>query len=507
MRHSYTFEDVDRALPVLSNLLLTHGDRFASRAGGTLDVTHIAIALEKPWKREITLPERHHNLAAQIAETMWVLSGRDDVAWLQNYLPRAAEFSDDGLVWRGAYGPRIRSWGGHLDQLQHVVDLLRADHNTRRAVIAIYDPSVDVLPGKDIPCNDFLTFSIRDEELDLGVTIRSNDLIWGWSGINAFEWSVLQEIVADLVDVGVGQLHFSTTSLHLYERHFNRAQRIAACNARPSRGRHIPFHVPGNFFSARVLDGLFQDWFGIEKRIRDDIDVSVSVNNFPEPMLQSWLRVIQWWWTGDERFLAPLEGTRLLDSARVGVQPLKRMEQHVNCQASVAPATMEGAFLDYVTGLHIQKHNAYGDSWKRRGEMLGIMANIARKIDRLEANADTADENQTDTAIDLLVYLAKYRWWLTEQDVAPVPEGVDGGGYDPGAANAVIRAQPRLLEKAPAVVQADEEKLVRWLVECFERLEQLVVRGNSMRYNSVSDMVAIAYQLAYTRWSRDQSKK
>ena len=61
------------------------------------------------------------------------------------------------------------------------------------------------------------------------------------------------------------------------------------------------------------------------------------------------------------------------------------------------------------------KHAAYGDSWKRRGETLGILANVARKVDRL----GKTDEHETalDTAVDLLVYLVKYEAWLRDQEI------------------------------------------------------------------------------------------
>src|SRR5438045_1661679 len=72
--------------------------------------------------------------------------------------------------------------------------------------------------------------------------------------------------------------------------------------------------------------------------------------------------------------------------------------------------------------LHRQKDAAYGNSWKRRGEQISIMANIARKVDRLEVIADGAhpsqDENTLDTAIDLYVYTLKYVTYLADQDPA-----------------------------------------------------------------------------------------
>ncbi|MET8152063.1 nucleoside triphosphate pyrophosphohydrolase family protein [Actinoplanes sp. NPDC049668] len=78
-----------------------------------------------------------------------------------------------------------------------------------------------------------------------------------------------------------------------------------------------------------------------------------------------------------------------------------------------------------VINLHRAKDAAYGDSWKRRGEQISILANIARKVDRLTLVADsgvtTADESAVDTAADLFVYALKYLTYLADQDPAAVP--------------------------------------------------------------------------------------
>ena len=67
--------------------------------------------------------------------------------------------------------------------------------------------------------------------------------------------------------------------------------------------------------------------------------------------------------------------------------------------------------------LHNVKDLAYRDAWRRRGEVLGIFANIARKFDRLMlalADRSVIVEPATDTLADLVIYAAKYLTWLAE---------------------------------------------------------------------------------------------
>jgi hypothetical protein len=81
--------------------------------------------------------------------------------------------------------------------------------------------------------------------------------------------------------------------------------------------------------------------------------------------------------------------------------------------------------------LHARKNASYAGAWKRRGERVSVLPNIARKVDRLQAFADEgmALEGETvlDTALDLYVYAAKYRLFLAEL------AGTDISPLDPGA--------------------------------------------------------------------------
>jgi hypothetical protein len=78
-----------------------------------------------------------------------------------------------------------------------------------------------------------------------------------------------------------------------------------------------------------------------------------------------------------------------------------------------------GAVLGLLSRLHERKNAGYGNAWRKRGELLSIYTNLARKYDRLivaldEGNQST-DERILDTAGDLCVYAAKYLTWLAEQ--------------------------------------------------------------------------------------------
>ena len=496
MYANYIYTDINEALPKLCNSVMNEGFEVGSRLGDrTMELTHVGVTLTQPVNRYITLTSRKANVAAQIAETMWVLAGRNDIEFLSHYLPRAEEFSDDGETWRAGYGPRLRAWHNTTDQLANVVKLLQASSLTRRATMSIFDPASDFNPDtKDIPCNNWLSFSNRNGRLDLHVAIRSNDLIWGLSGINAFEWSALLEIVAGLVGVSPGSLHLSITSLHVYDRHWARASKIALDHEPPRPALKSPrFHMADG---ARVehLDELVRRWFAIEALIRGNGDGLVEYQEvadllavFPEPMMRSWLNVLGFYWSGDARYLTAtgVAGTPLAAAAN-----LLKPKRAGSAQAAVPAPVNE--FDRYVSKLHADKNAAYGDSWKRRGESLGIMANVARKIDRLGKTDD--HETAADTAIDLLVYLLKYRMWLVENvDGTPLPYSDPAlGQYND------VDAVTYLLDKLPKETntQSHPDRLSHYLRERFEQLWNEVQGQHSGRYRTVSDMIVDANRLA-----------
>jgi len=126
---------------------------------------------------------------------------------------------------------------------------------------------------------------------------------------------------------------------------------------------------------------------------------------------------------------------------------------------------------------------------------MAIMANIARKVDRL--GGETPDETSADTAGDLLVYLAKYRTWLSENGMKY--KGWVLSSSSPIDANTMLGELDKTWGPAygaDIVVPLLEDRL-RML---FERLEGLAVSGDPARAGLVDAMLPHAYSLARHLW-------
>ncbi|NOT37619.1 MAG: hypothetical protein HOP11_09615 [Saprospiraceae bacterium] len=207
--------------PLLNKYILTEGIKTESRLGLTYETLNFKIVITEPLKRCTVALNRNSNIFFHLAESLWVLSGRNDLEFIEIFNSRFSEFSDDKKTLHGAYGIRIRNWNDiniseNLDQLYNVTSLLNSDPDLRRSVISLWNPSLDLgKQSKDIPCNTQLVLRVKGNDLQLTVFNRSNDLHWGYIA-NIFQFSFLGEIVSLLINKNyVKQTHFSQ-SLHIY---------------------------------------------------------------------------------------------------------------------------------------------------------------------------------------------------------------------------------------------------------------------------------------------------
>lgn len=197
------------------------------RAAGVEEPTRAGPVLVAPWpvitkyacptERVLFNPKRDANGIFHLMEALWMLAGDSQVAWLAQFNARIATYAErDGNI-HGAYGARWRWWFGR-DQLLDIINMLRTTPNTRQAVLQMWDPCTD-LHGDwaDRPCNTAVYFDRRGGVLNMTVTCRSNDILWGCYGANAVHFSVLQEFIAAAVGVPVGVYRQFSNNWHAYK--------------------------------------------------------------------------------------------------------------------------------------------------------------------------------------------------------------------------------------------------------------------------------------------------
>ena len=231
MRH-HMVNNVNDALSKALFNLVHEGVRSPSRNGDVLRFPHpVLTEYINPRDRVLFSPLRNANPTFHLLESLWMLEGRRDVEFPATFVARMSSFSDDGVNLNAAYGYRWRKHFGY-DQVQWIIDALRAEPSTRRCVLAMWDPgnvndageavegSGDLYAAfhgsKDVPCNTHVYFNIVEGRLNMTISNRSNDIIWGAYGANAVHMSVLMEYVAAAVGVPMGRMYQLSNDLHLY---------------------------------------------------------------------------------------------------------------------------------------------------------------------------------------------------------------------------------------------------------------------------------------------------
>lgn len=179
--------------------------------------TPVATVYDRPEECVLLDPVRDCNPFFHLYEALWMLAGRDDVARIKYYSPQIAAYSDDATTLHGAYGYRWRQYF-EFDQLIELIQLLKRDPDTRRAVLAMWDGGdlQQTDAGRDVPCNATAFFQLREGELSLTVCNRSNDAVWGCYGANAVQFSILLQFMAAAVGARVGRYTQVSNSLHVY---------------------------------------------------------------------------------------------------------------------------------------------------------------------------------------------------------------------------------------------------------------------------------------------------
>ena len=121
---------------------------------------------------------------------------------------------------------RIYCFRGTINQVDVVVQRLRENWYSRRAVIITWEP-VEDNTSDGPPCAVVLTFLIRDGKLCLSVVLRSND---AWLAVvpDMIALMQIQFEVARILSVPVGDYAHLAVSYHIYEPDVAHARRNMA---------------------------------------------------------------------------------------------------------------------------------------------------------------------------------------------------------------------------------------------------------------------------------------
>ena len=206
-----TFKNASEAFDFYYGVIPYEGLNFA----GTKAMFNQGFTIENPLDRMIHNEAREFNKEYAEAEWQWYLSGDCSITklgdiygkipqiWQRMANPEGEVNSNYGWQWERGY------------QLDKVVAQIKDNPETRQAAISIYDGKEISNYKYDTPCTYAVQFTIVDNKLNMCVTMRSNDLWYGFCN-DQYQFSKLQEMVSKRTEYDIGTYYHFAHNLHIY---------------------------------------------------------------------------------------------------------------------------------------------------------------------------------------------------------------------------------------------------------------------------------------------------
>ena len=167
------------------------------------------------------------HLKSIIYELLWFLKGDTNVQYLQEHGVRiwnewAREDGDLGPI----YGYQWRSWpdyhGGHIDQIQQIIDQLRRDPDSRRMLVSAWNVAqLDQMALA--PCHCRMQFYVAEGRLSLQLYQRSADVFLGVP-FNIASYALLLMMIAQVTGLEVGDFVHTFGDVHIYRDHLEQVE-------------------------------------------------------------------------------------------------------------------------------------------------------------------------------------------------------------------------------------------------------------------------------------------
>lgn len=205
--------------------LLNHGNSVSPRGKLTFELPQHTMAVDM---RHPVVAQPSRKLSSKFlgGEAYWILTGDDRVETIAPYNRYITQFSDDGVRFFGAYGPKV------VAQLPYVVEKLVQDPTTRQAGLTLWRESPP--ETKDVPCTIAMFFNLRDRRLNSHVFMRSSDV---WLGVpyDVFNFSMVATLICCLLNerwrhgphvISPGTLFLTAASRHIYQPNVEEATKV-----------------------------------------------------------------------------------------------------------------------------------------------------------------------------------------------------------------------------------------------------------------------------------------
>ena len=207
--------------------VLDNGTRKEDRTGtGTISTFGYQMRFNMEEGFPLLTTKKLH-LKSIIHELLWFLAGDTNVKYLQDNGVRIwNEWADENGDLGHIYGYQWRSWpdynGGHIDQIQEVVDTIKNNPDSRRIIVNAWNVA-DLPTMKLPPCHAFFQFYVADGRLSLQLYQRSADIFLGVP-FNIASYALLLQMMAQVTGLKAGDFVHTLGDAHIYTNHLEQVR-------------------------------------------------------------------------------------------------------------------------------------------------------------------------------------------------------------------------------------------------------------------------------------------
>lgn len=279
MSDKFYLAGMQQYLHLLQHIIDTGTDKSDRTGTGTRSVFGYQMRFNLAEGFPLVTTKKVH-LKSIIYELLWFLKGDTNIKYLKDHgVSIWDEWADENGNLGPVYGKQWRSWEGAdgvvVDQIQDVIHQLKTNPDSRRMIVSAWNVA-DLSKMKLMPCHclfQFYTSAPRANgrrKLSCQLYQRSADVFLGVP-FNIASYALLTQMIAQSVDMDLGDFVHSFGDVHLYKNHFDQA------HLQLSR---TPFPLPQmkiNSEKKDIFDFEFEDFELVNYQSHPGIKAPVAV--------------------------------------------------------------------------------------------------------------------------------------------------------------------------------------------------------------------------------------
>lgn len=268
----------------LLKYVLEKGVKKADRTGtGTISVFGYQMRFDLSEGFPVLTTKKLH-LRSIIHELLWFIKGDTNIKYLnENKVKIWDDWANENGDLGPVYGAQWRNWNNEgIDQLLNVIEQIKQNPDSRRHIVAAWNPSVlpdtsdtfanNVANGKAAlpPCHAWFQFNVADGKLSCQLYQRSADIFLGVP-FNIASYALLTLMMAQVCNLQPGDFVHTFGDAHIYNNHLDQV------NLQLSRS---PFPLPQmkmNPEIKNILDFKYEDFELVNYHCHPGIKGEISV--------------------------------------------------------------------------------------------------------------------------------------------------------------------------------------------------------------------------------------